>query len=168
MIDAAVSGPQSAPTARELPRMPIAGRGFRLFLEQSTTAPASVPSSTTFWPAESSPFRRWLGTLGFRVVRLTDRTIEYGAGEGRAYMQARYRLPRWCRKFHQELRRIAEEEGTREIPREGCLALLDRVAPHTRTRGFGEQIRHQQTLRERAEDGFGPLAIYDRDQGRGY
>jgi hypothetical protein len=141
--------------------MPIAGRGFRLFLERATTAPARIPASDIFWPDDCSPFRRWMVSQGFRIIRLTDRTIEYGAGEGRAYAQARYRLPRWCREFHQELRRIGREEGLPEIPREACLALLDRLAPHSRTMGFGERMRHEQTLREPADDGFGPLARFE-------
>ncbi|MGE4164309.1 MAG: hypothetical protein AB7G23_21540 [Vicinamibacterales bacterium] len=146
--------------ASDLPRMPIGGRGFRLFLERPAIEAARVPRDR-FWPGDTSPFRVWLTTIGFRVVRMTDHTVEYGAGEGRAYMQARYRLPRWCRRFHQELRRIAGEEGSREIPREACLALLDRVAPHTRSLGFGEQMRRRADEDERAADGFGPYGEDD-------
>jgi hypothetical protein len=140
--------------------MPIAGRGFRLFLEQPSTAPARIPRDR-YWPDDTSPFRRWMVSLGFRVVYMTDHTIEYGAGAGRAYAQGRYRLPNWCRKFHQELRRIAADDGVTEVPREACLALMARVATHTRHRGIGEQMRHQRWEDERAADGFGPLGEDD-------
>jgi hypothetical protein len=151
------------PQARALPKLPIGSRGFLLFLEEAATAAARIPGSTV-WHGDRSPFARWLGRMGFRVVRLTDYTVEIGAGEGRAYLQNRYRLPIWAQRFHRELR--ASGRRGSEVSGETCLAIMRRVGPsHARFEtGLQATARRRREAVDRAVDDLplGPRA----DQAR--
>jgi hypothetical protein len=117
--------------ARDFPRLPIESRGFLLFLEAAATAPATIASGRV-WRDDRSPFACWLERMHFRVVRLTDYTVEIGAGEGRAYCQHRYKLPLWAQRFHRQLRERgrAGEQVSREVCLEIARGVLPRHALH--------------------------------------
>jgi|SRR6266496_1261690 len=112
--------------ARDCPKFPIMARGFLVYLAQRDTRPANVPTDR-FWPGQCSPFRRFLTDNGYRVTRMTDYTVNWSAGAGRAStIHFRMRLPIWCMKFHQALR----AEGARSVSPARCIEIMRVVAPH--------------------------------------
>ena len=162
------SVPQPGAKASEFPRLPIGSRGFLLFLERPDVEPARTPKGQT-WPGITSPFARWLASQGFRVIRLTDYTVEIGAGEGRAYCQSRYRLPVWAQRFHRQLR-AAAPDGSRDVGVERCLEIARHVAPrhaHYET-GLQAAERRRRDSVDRAVDHLplGPRADQLRARAR--
>ena len=72
--------------------------------------------------------------MHFRVVRLTDYTVEIGAGEGRAYCQNRYKLPLWAQRLNDEGTQLVGEVAElfrNDQPWEGALV----EGPFLRRRG---------------------------------